>query len=799
MLKLIKIGYSMPNERITEDIVREHFKSDILNIENEIFIEEQKSKHRANLFDNASKKGTGNKGYPEFIISFKKYLNFIIVIECKADINKHESDNRNLPVEYSVDGILHYMKCVRDKNKDIDILGIAVSGLNQSELKVSNFLHKHNSDIEELQDKDLLSFNSYFKLYDMYDFSINLQNLKIIEKAVEYNGKLENYSIPTTERATLISGILLALQNKRFRDSYQLSSDVVDLVNFILTSCKIILKDNKIEEGRRESILRVYSTIKNHKITTAKTIQDKKTKKSIPNTLINDLIYKIKKDIYPLINYDNFGFDVLGKFYTEFIKYSGSDGKTGLVLTPSHITDLFCDLIDLNVDDIVYDCCCGTGGFLVASMKRMISLAGHNNEKIKNIKQNQLIGTEERADMFTFACSNMMMRGDGKSHIYNEDCYNTKHKVRVKKLKPTVAMLNPPYSVGADGQLDFILNAMESLLKGGRCIAIVQMSCALDTKEVLEKHRQLLELHTLESVITTPIDLFYPAATVATCIMIFKAHEKHNLNKPSWFGAFGDDGFVKRKKQGRIDIGLYKDKYNHLLSKYRYYEEPSFSVLEKINDKQEWCAEAYMQIDYANNTKEDFLNTIKEYLSSLFLFGKLNSISEKMLLKNNQDYTNKKYLQFSLKNLFKIEKGERLNKEERVLGEMPLLTSSSTQNGVSTFINYDEFKDRKKIFKDKITIDMLCNVFYHGYEYFSDDNIHTLIFKDEYKNNDNIYSCIFITTLLKKLIIKFAYGRQVRLKRLIGEKILLPVDDNDNIDWLYMENYIKALSYSSNL
>jgi hypothetical protein len=789
----------MANERITEDVVREHFKSDILNIENEIFIEEQKSRYRSNLFDNASKKGTGNKGYPEFIISFKKYLNFIIVIECKADINKHESDNRNSPLDYSVDGILHYMKCIRDKNKDIDILGIAVSGLNQNELKVSNFLYKHTCDIEELQDKDLLSFNSYFKLYDMYDFSINLQNLKIIEKAVEYNGKLENYSIPTTERATLISGILLALQNKRFRDSYHQSRDVVDLVNFILTSCKIILKDNKIEEERRESILRVYSTIKNHKITTSITIQDKKTKKSIPNTLINDLIYEIKKDIYPLVNYDNFGFDVLGKFYTEFIKYSGSDGKTGLVLTPSHITDLFCDLIDLNVDDIVYDCCCGTGGFLVASMKRMISLAGNNDEKIKNIKQNQLIGTEERADMFTFACSNMMMRGDGKSHIYNEDCYNTKHKERVKTLKPTVVMLNPPYSVGADGQLDFILNAMESLSKGGRCIAIVQMSCALDTKEVLEKHRQLLELHTLESVITTPIDLFYPAATVATCIMIFKAYEKHNLNKPSWFGAFGDDGFIKRKKQGRIDIGLYKEKYNHLLSKYKYYEVPSFSVLEKINDKQEWCAEAYMQIDYANNTKEDFLNTIKEYLSSLFLFGKLNSISEKGLLKNNQDDTNKKYLQFSLKNLFSIEKGERLNKEERILGEIPLLTSSSTQNGVSTFINYNEFKDRKKIFKDKITIDMLCNVFYHGYEYFSDDNIHTLIFKDNYKDNDNIYSCIFITTLLKKLIIKFAYGRQVRLKRLIGEKILLPVDDNDNIDWLYMKNYIKALSYSSNL
>lgn len=46
------------------------------------------------------------------------------------------------------------------------------------------------------------------------------------------------------------------------------------------------------------------------------------------------------------------------------MSYSGGDGQTlGIVLTPKHITDLFCKLADLKDDDIVLDPCCGTGGF----------------------------------------------------------------------------------------------------------------------------------------------------------------------------------------------------------------------------------------------------------------------------------------------------------------------------------------------------------------------------------------------------------------------------------------------------
>ena len=57
------------------------------------------------------------------------------------------------------------------------------------------------------------------------------------------------------------------------------------------------------------------------------------------------------------------------------MSYSGGDGQTlGIVLTPKHITELFCDLVDLKPTDVVFDPCCGTGGFLIAAMQDSLKI-----------------------------------------------------------------------------------------------------------------------------------------------------------------------------------------------------------------------------------------------------------------------------------------------------------------------------------------------------------------------------------------------------------------------------------------
>ena len=47
---------------------------------------------------------------------------------------------------------------------------------------------------------------------------------------------------------------------------------------------------------------------------------------------------------------------LIGRFYGEFMSYSGGDGQTlGIILTPRHITDLFCELLEISPHDKVLE------------------------------------------------------------------------------------------------------------------------------------------------------------------------------------------------------------------------------------------------------------------------------------------------------------------------------------------------------------------------------------------------------------------------------------------------------------
>ncbi|TRZ50924.1 MAG: hypothetical protein D4S01_05815 [Dehalococcoidia bacterium] len=123
----------MGNEAKTENLVRGILKEKGYYDNKEIVVEEKKSDNPIidKLLKNASKKGSG-AGYPEFIISSKQFSGFLIVIECKAELSKHESKELNHYAEYAVDGALLYGSYL---SKEYDVLAIGVSGENIDNLK----------------------------------------------------------------------------------------------------------------------------------------------------------------------------------------------------------------------------------------------------------------------------------------------------------------------------------------------------------------------------------------------------------------------------------------------------------------------------------------------------------------------------------------------------------------------------------------------------------------------------------------------------------------------------------------
>lgn len=617
---------NMPNERLTEAIVRDHFKTDALF--SSVKFEEQKSSNIRIMecLSTASKQLTGKAGKPEFMITFpSQSMEYLIVVECKAETSKHESDNRDKPKDYAVDGAIHYSKYL---SKEFNVISIAVSGETVDDLLVTQFIqHKNSDEITQFVDTKLLSIFDYVHAFNNSQFAYNLKDINIVEKAIKLNEDFQSCSISEGIRNTLVSAILLALQDEVFKVSYPISATSQEIANHLLTAVKKVLnkalKDapEKTRENKIVSMMGVYQGIYNEPLIKEKTLK-KKNKNVLSVEFFKELIRYLETQVFPLLSYDESGYDILGRFYTEFIRYAASKQKQGLVLTPSHITDLFCDLADLKVNDIVYDCCCGTGGFLIAAMKRMMKLAGNDTDKKEKIRKNQLLGIELRPEMFTFACSNMMLRGDGKSNIECGSSFDEEKLTIIKKHKPTVGFLNPPYDLGPGDQLKFVEKTLEVVApQNGKVVAIVQMSCVIkDEKEVNAVRKRLLKKHKLKAVISMPDDLFHPVGVI-TCIMVWEAGKSNKGNK-TWFGYLKDDGFVKIKRKGRIDVF---DKWKGIKEKFTTAydgqdEIAGLSIKKEVNFPdsakkftEEWCAEAYMKTDYSTLSKEDFENILKRY------------------------------------------------------------------------------------------------------------------------------------------------------------------------------------------
>lgn len=592
------------NERETEDIVRDHFKK----YSSEVILEEQSSKNPKiqKLLSTASKSGVG-KGFPEFLVQFNKNSDFLIVVECKANISKHESKTKKEPKDYAVDGVLLYSAYL---SKDYDVLSIAVSGQNSKELKISHFLQlkgeKHSTVIFS---NKLLPTQDYLENYIKSPEKSRQDYNNLIDFSKKLNDNLHLYKVKESDRALLVSCILIALENKSFENGYKTYTNPKQLAEFLLTTVRNEFENGKIGDKKLEILEQRFSFIKTD------------TSLSTRQGVLLGIITEINENIKNFIKNHKY-IDVLGQLYIEFLRYANSDKGLGIVLTPPHITEFMAELGEVNKDSIVYDNCTGTGGFLVSAMKLMIKDAKGDIEKEKNIKQKQLIGVEYQADIFSLACSNMFIHEDGKTNIFHGDCLNEEIIKQIKKFKPTVGLLNPPYKSDKKNDKDefeFILNNLDSLQEGGKCVAIVPMQSALaQTGKVYEWKKKVLECHTLEAVFSMPDELFFNSkVNVVSCIMVFTAKKPHPIGKKTYFGYYKDDGFLKRKNKGRIDLYQKFEKYieQEWITNYQNHENvPGLSVNRVVVAGDEWCAEAYIETDYSTLQQIDFERSVKDFV-----------------------------------------------------------------------------------------------------------------------------------------------------------------------------------------
>ena len=582
------------------------------------------------VLQSASKRGTGNAGYPEYVAVIK---DFVVVIEDKAELTKHQklTDTGILSVEqkdivdYAVNGAYFYAKHIAQNSSFHKVFAIGVSG-DEKHHKITPLYvddrdgYKHLPDTESFTSFTDANIDEYYTRYVLAEQTdIEKTTEDILKDAAELHEYLRTYgSLKDQDKPLVVSGILLALDDKFFKPSDLLGDETTTDGQLIYNAIQRRLKASNVgPDAKRDKLMSEFSIIR-----TSARLNEIDTK--LGKTPLKFYTEFLKKNVFDNIKYRSSSEDFIGRFYGEFMRYSGGDGQTlGIVLTPRHVCDLFCDLLNVQSTDIVLDPCCGTAGFLVAAMHHMLEKAGADQNKRKNIKKKQLHGFELQSNMFAIAATNMILRDDGNSNIKCED-FLRQNPAQVQLKGATVGMMNPPYSQGTKAdpsqyELSFVEHLLDSLTEGARAAVIVpQSSMTGKTKDEQTFKENILKHHTLEGVITCNTDTFYGVGTNPV-IAVFTAHEPHPDDKICKFIDFRNDGYEVRAHIGLVEGDSAKDKRQHLLDVWfgRTEAASKFCVESTVKAEDEWL-HSFFYFNDEIPADADFEKAIGDFLTFEF-------------------------------------------------------------------------------------------------------------------------------------------------------------------------------------
>ena len=585
-----------------------------------------------NALKTASKKQTGKHGFPDYTAVVK---DFVIVMENKPErgyLSLKDESNFLLTAEatekYAINGALFYAQKIIEQTNYKKVFAFGNAGDSKHHILKPIFVGEFLLEGLELSEVETFENFSEKNIEDFYRRVVlkeeppeEVELNTILKKAEALHEHLRNFgSLRETEKPLIVSAILLALREQQ-RDNFSLSSLTGDIVETdgdkIYHQLEKSLKAAKVKpDVKLQTILNQFTLIKDRP-------QLNEIDPTLGKTPLKFFAEYINEEIFKAV-ISNSAEDYLGRFYGEFVSYSGGDGQSlGVVLTPRHITELFCDLVDLQPNDVIFDPCCGTGGFLVSAMHRMLKNSKNEQER-KHIKGNQIHGIEVRDDMFAIATTNMILRGDGQSNLIcgNFFKYNAS-ELQLHGNGITVGFMNPPYSQAKDkntaqlSELSFIEYLLNSITDGGRCAVIVPVSTMIGkTKEDRSRKKEILKHHSLEGVVSLSKNTFYGIGTVP-CIAVFTAGEPHPQDKLVKFINFEDDGYELKKHLGIVETERAKDRKSYLLDCWRnkINDVPSkFMVQTTIDDSEEWIHSFYYYNDEIP-TERDFLNSIADFLT----------------------------------------------------------------------------------------------------------------------------------------------------------------------------------------
>lgn len=612
---------------------------------------------------------------------------------------------------------------------------------------------------------------------------------RFLKKANSINKTLHENEVPVGERAHVMAALLLALARDGRMRIHERPSDLAREVN---GNIEELLRDHGKEEFAKTISLKLPATQKNHQ--------------KYRSAIVETLQHLREMNIRSAINSED---DALGKFYETFLKFANGAKEMGIVLTPRHITKFAVDVVGVGPNDKVYDPACGTGGFLVSAMDDLRKkLALEHPESYKKFQKNGLYGVEQRDDVYGLALVNMIFRGDGKSRIYDGNCFDHQFWQRDDMVfftlrgqpepegatRPfTKVFMNPPFKLTNSPERQFVDHALKQMKLGAILFAVLPAVVIGGAREHVKWRKELLRRHTVLAVIKLDKNVFYPIAE-GTYALVLKAHIPHPLNNDVFMGMLMDDRHRPRRSK-MLSAYSFQDNVERMTADLRAFivgkpilkNIPREQVLTKIVTETpcDLSPESYL----SNRPPDLTIQTIHRAIN-------LDAAQKRVAIiaKPYRDLSYQTQI-FPLSDLIKAEIPAPLKTlKEYPEGAIPVVSATYYENGITKWL--DVPKDLR--LRDCMTISRThntrpCEAFWHPYEFSAIKTVFVLQPIDIFARNKHamIYLCQAVT---ENNAWRYDYARNVKLDEL---EVYLPahhsgLPDIDRIISI-VENQLVAL------
>ncbi|MBO6660229.1 MAG: N-6 DNA methylase [Roseivirga sp.] len=288
-------------------------------------------------------------------------------------------------------------------------------------------------------------------------------------------------------------------------------------------------------------------------------------------SLLTDAMDTIDEIYKEIKNEDRF-IDTQGDVYEYLLSQLSQAGKNGQFRTPTHIIEMMVELVEPKLGEKIADPACGSSGFLLGSLKYIISeftsrtykkeddngfMRGTTADKLvkeadkKKLQTDTFYGFDIDPTMIRLGLMNLMMHGIKNPKIEYTDTLSKFYKEENFYQK---ILANPPFTGSVDkGELNpnftisttksellFLERIYKMLAIGGTAAVVVPQGVLFGSGKAFKELRKLIiENCDLKAVISMPSGVFKPYAGVATAILIFTKGAK---TKNVWFYEMLSDG-----------------------------------------------------------------------------------------------------------------------------------------------------------------------------------------------------------------------------------------------------------------